>query len=46
MISKFKLENQAFSSRVHNLKSKIEKAYTKFSGNREEESQSVDKKDR
>ena len=31
LISKFRLENQAFSNRVHSLKSKIDTAYTRFS---------------
>lgn len=30
MISKFRLENQAFSNRVQNVKSKIDNAYHKF----------------
>ena len=30
MISKFRVENQAFSHRVQNLKSKIDNAYSRF----------------
>jgi len=30
LISKFRVENQAFSNRVQNLKSRIDNAYTQF----------------
>ena len=32
LIEKFRVENQAFSTRVQKLKSKIDSAYNKFSG--------------